>query len=87
MDILCTKCGEPWEIDTLHDYAEEQGSTFAQVSKTFRTRGCGVAFDAWKVTCRTSPMSGMLSVLAEIMGDDIDGYASGCADLPAFIDD
>jgi hypothetical protein len=88
MDILCPKCGEPWEIDTLHEYAEEQGSTFAQVSKSFRARGCGVAFEAWSLgECRTAPMSGMLAVLAEIMGDDIDGYASACEDLPAFIDD
>lgn len=23
MDIKCKKCGEPWDIDTLHDVAEE----------------------------------------------------------------
>lgn len=24
MDILCSRCGEPWELETLHDVIDEQ---------------------------------------------------------------
>lgn len=77
MDIICPICAEPWEIDTLHDYAEEQDQTFAQVSKAFRTKGCGKAFDAWGITtCKADDRAGMRLVLADLLGDDIDGYAA-----------
>lgn len=80
MDIYCPKCAEPWEIDTLHDYAEEHGKKFDEVRKAFMTKGCGVAFEAWKIECRATSTGAMFAVLAEIMGDDIDGYASGSED-------
>lgn len=83
MDIICPKCGEPWEIDTLHDYADEVGSTFTEVSRQFRTKGCGVAFSEWGVggACYADERAGMRSALADILGDDIDGYASLCEDF------
>lgn len=82
MDIICPKCGEPWEIDTLHDYADEVGSTYTQVAKAFRSKGCGIAFADWGITtCRADEKSGMRSVLADLLGDDMDGYASLCEDF------
>ena len=81
MDIKCPKCREPWDNDTIHDYADEIGSTYAEVSKLFRTKGCGVAFDEWGITCEKAEGSETLSVLADLLGDDIDGYASMVEDL------
>lgn len=81
MDILCPKCGEPWEMDTLHDYADEAGTTYAVVSRTFRRKGCGEAFQMWEVTCEKRAGSEARSALADLLGDDIDGYAALCEDF------
>jgi hypothetical protein len=81
MDIKCPICREPWDNDTIHDYAGETGSTYAEVSKLFRTKGCGVAFDDWGITCEKSQGSEILSELADLLGDDLDGYASMVEDL------
>jgi hypothetical protein len=81
MDIICPKCGEPWEFDTLHDYADEAETTYADVAKTFRKLGCGKAFANWNVTCHADERSAMRSVLADLLGDDLDGYASLCEDF------
>jgi hypothetical protein len=84
MDIYCPKCGEPVEIDSLHDYAEDAGSTFDQVLKTFKKDGCGVAFDDWGFTCVPDPSNAqrasMSSMLFDILGDDVDGIASTIQD-------
>lgn len=82
MDINCPKCGEPWENDTLHDYAEEHGSTYAKVAKVFRTKGCAEAFPAWKIgTCQRDENAELRFALVDILGDDMDGYASTLADF------
>jgi hypothetical protein len=81
MDVKCPICAEPWENETIHDYASEYSSTYAQVAKLFRTKGCGVAFDSWDVTCEKSENSEMLSALADLLGDDLDGYASMVEDF------
>lgn len=81
MDIICPKCGEPWEIDTLHDYADEVGSTYREISRQFRTKGCGEAFPTWGIACHADERSEIRTALADILGDDIDGYASLCEDF------
>lgn len=81
MDILCPKCAEPWEIDSLHDYAEETGVTFSVVSRTFRTKGCGEAFAEWTTRCERRAGHEARGVLADLLGDDIDGYAALCEDF------
>ena len=85
MDIYCPVCAEPWEIDSLHDVADEDGTSFAHVRKAFFSDGCGAAFASWGVTCeRASGKAGqramVSAMLAEILGDDIDGIASEMAD-------
>ena len=81
MDIKCPFCREPWDNDSIHDYAGEVDSTYAEVSKLFRTTGCGVAFSEWGITCEKSSRNGDLLALAELLGDDLDGYASMVEDF------
>jgi len=90
MDIICPNCCEPWEIDTLHEYAQEAAEMFPRLGVTFETvrarfmsQGCGSAFDGWKVTCErdTSGRASVFAGLADILGDDVDGYASFCEDF------
>ncbi len=49
MDIICPKCGEPWDLDTIHDRVAELNDdpptgetpvTFKSVSADFRRLGC-----------------------------------------------
>ena len=81
MDVKCPLCREPWDNDTIHDYAEEASSTYAEVSKLFRTKGCGVAFSSWGISCEKSSDNSDLLALAELLGDDLDGYAAMVEDF------
>jgi hypothetical protein len=91
-DIMCPRCCEPWGIDTLHEYVSEYqemfprlaGSmSFRTVYETFKRDGCGVAFDAWEVSCEpdTSGRGLVFAELADVFGDDVDGFASFCEDF------
>ena len=87
MDIYCHRCGEPWEIDTFHDIADERGETFAVVMSAFQREGCGAT--GWVAACERATgdgarMRGDLSAaLAEMLGDDVDGIAAMMEDLGA----
>ena len=76
MDIYCGKCGEPWEIDTLHDVSEYLGISFGEISGNFRVAGCA-ALDA---TCNPQTVGSTRATVAaamlDLLGDDIDGVAA-----------
>lgn len=80
-DIYCPRCGEPWEIDTFHDVAEEQSITFRQALDRFYTDGC--AATGWTGECavRTNGRTMAMGALAELMGDDVDGIAALMGDF------
>lgn len=81
-DIYCPKCGEPVELDYLHDVAEDHATTFAKVRDQFFTDGCP-AIDS---TCnpRTHKTRAAVSaMLADLYGDDVDGIAADMDDLAA----
>ena len=87
MDIYCHRCGEPWEIDTFHDIADERGETYAVVMSAFQREGCGAT--GWVAACERATgdgarMRGDLSAaLADMLGDDVDGIAAMMEDLGA----
>lgn len=80
MDILCPKCAEPWEIDSLHEVAEDHGG-FDAAYKSFRTQGCGVAFSSWGTAMCNPVDRPELYELADLLGDDVDGYAAMIEDF------
>lgn len=83
MDIRCPKCSEPWDIDTIHEAASEQGRTFDEVRADFYAKGCE-AF-GWSGPCAVTdrPKSDVASAIYDLMGDDIDGAASAFEDAEA----
>jgi hypothetical protein len=88
-DVMCPKCGEPWEIDTLHEAAKDQGHTFSEILGGFRRRGCVVlsGFGFGLVKCNPngdSRRAGLASALFDILGDDVDGVAAELEDLGAW---
>ena len=80
MDLICTCCGEPWDVDhVLHeepDGFDRQGGLI---------RGCPC--------CHGTPPEGMtekrrsrlqaVAAVAELLGDDVDGLAGFLDDLNA----
>lgn len=81
-DISCSICGEPWEVDSLHDVADSLGVTFSEVLRSFRARGCtAMSCDYFGVVdvCRPVPgdvFAGIVRAAFDLLGDDVDGVAS-----------
>ena len=79
-DIYCVRCGEPVELDYLHDVAAEQDTTFAKVLAAFQTKGC-VALGGPQCERRSSLRTEAMAAMFDILGDDVDGAASMMDDL------
>jgi len=80
MDIYCSKCAEPVEIDYLHDIADDQRTTFTEVMRRFQSDGC----KAIEARCNPRKDRGRASAAAalyDLLGDDIDGAASMLEDF------
>lgn len=82
MDVMCGVCGEPWDIDELHD--NEAGVPFKQAMGLLRTQGCGVVFGT-----RCAPPEdpadrarvGIAREVMDLLGDDVDGAAAMLEDF------
>ena len=70
MDIKCHKCGEPWDMDSLHD---AEGYTYAQARDMFYKVGCELWTSHGDMGTENSDI---LAELQDLMGDDVDGLAS-----------
>ena len=77
-DVICRNCGEPWENDTLHDVAQELGTTYAAMARAFSNKGCGAfngsSYEA--APCSPDSKAAARGILADLLGDDMDGYAA-----------
>lgn len=96
MDIRCTKCGEPWELDSLHDVVEERthlseltGALRQEVLDDYDRHFSAVRDDFRRRGCEVFGTrhgtvdrgAAMLSdALFDILGDDIVGIASELSD-------
>lgn len=77
MDIYCSRCGEPWDIDTVfHESPEE-----FERHESLITRCPSCPEDPRQISARAKKRRPFLQVLADVMGDDIDGFASECENL------
>ena len=71
MDLICTNCGEPWDMDTvLHDEPEE-----------FTRQGAAIVHcPACKENGKPPPELREKLLAAreagDLLGDDVDGYAA-----------
>lgn len=72
MDIRCPKCGEPWEIDSLHDEAADRGEDFAKIWADFCRRGC----EALSTAHSPTTASPVVAEVYNFFGDDVDGAAA-----------
>lgn len=85
MDIYCPRCGEPWDIDSLHDEAAESNRSFSDVRADFAVKGCLAltSFGVRPEDClrKNNLKTAAASALFDLLGDDVDGIASEMADL------
>lgn len=80
MDIPCTICGEPFDMDELHYIAEETNTTHDQVREQFYRDGCRIVMGS-ATRCTPTGNSSARFELADILGSDIDGYAAMTEDF------
>lgn len=77
MDLICTRCGEPWDLDAvLHDMPEDferKGSLIA------RCPSCPPGKP--KLANATEARLAIIRFLAENLGDDVDGFAATLEDF------
>jgi hypothetical protein len=86
MDIPCPRCGEPWEIDSLHDAAEDLDYDYAEAARAFARRGCAVMLGRHAGTaCDRDDLADTRYDLADLAGDDLDGWAADIADFGRMI--
>jgi len=80
MDLICTCCGEPWDVDhVLHhepDKFERQGGLIRACPCCHGTRPDGMTEE------RRSKLSAVAAA-AQLLGDDVDGVAALLDDLNA----
>jgi hypothetical protein len=95
MDIYCSKCAEPWDMDSIHeeiDFRYERSSpedyagAYATVKEDFFGRGCEAFTYAISGPCTPASEDAkdkafISAALYSAFGDDLDGIASDMADL------
>lgn len=85
MDLICPRCAEPWELDSLHDAEdpEQEGQLlpFQEAWKIFSTKGCGVLFNGRQCTQVRDDRTAAANALIDLLGDDVDGIACELEDL------
>jgi hypothetical protein len=95
MDIYCPKCGEPWDIDSIHEATAElvaenhrpYDAIFKTLLRDFQQRGCAaIGYRCSESDTETDDSFGLTraeasSALYDLLGDDIDGAASMLDDM------
>ena len=75
MDNKCKFCREPWNMDMLHELvAEGHAVDFDDARRQFYSHGCE-AFGT-RHNGDIEDYENEISILQELMGDDIDGLAA-----------
>lgn len=77
MDIYCTTCGEPWDIDNLH---ELEDLDFDSALQRFVADGCRL-FDASHNNPGDHDTAEKSAALFMLFGDDVDGVAAFMEDF------
>jgi len=74
MDLRCPECGEPWDMDELHDVP---GLSFQDAWRTFKRIGCAV----FGTKCGSGASDPRVRAVYDVLGDDVDGAAAEVEDL------
>lgn len=96
MDIRCVKCGEPVEMDALHEEVEHRSyngtlevgvqpgdyqAAYDIVRAEYYRDGCK-AITSYGMKCTPGQKANPgIAILQDLLGDDIDGFAAMCEDM------
>lgn len=96
MDIRCSKCGEPWDVDSLHDLvAEEFGHWDPIAQRTVVAGDYSILFErvrhdfkrrgceAFGARHNETKAHPGIAEIQDLLGDDIDGAAALIEDFEA----
>lgn len=76
MDIYCTRCSEPIDMDYLHDLVEEgMYANFKEALHAFQTKGCE-ALGEPQCERSDSLRAAAMGAMFDLLGDDVDGAAA-----------
>lgn len=79
MDLYCTRCGEPWELDdVLHD--AEDGEFRRSGGRILECPACEANIRSGFAEANRRRRE-VTAALADILGDDVDGLAAELEDL------
>ena len=74
-DIYCTKCGEPWDMDELHELiAMGMAKDYSAARRLFQQKGCE-AFDSKHNEPENKNVANLSAMMFDLLGDDVDGIA------------
>ena len=77
MDIYCTRCGEPWDIDyVLHEEPDGFQRTGSVITSCPACQGRSVALSP-----KEEERLAIIRELAHVAGDDLDGFAADLEDF------
>jgi hypothetical protein len=88
MDIICPRCGEPFDMDELHYindpdmreadriYGTEHLLSYKQAYHIFQTKGCGVLLNDAPCPVRRNMRTAAATAFMDMLGDDVDGVAA-----------
>lgn len=74
MDIRCPICGEPWDMDELHDLIPDECEDYHKAVSLFQAKGCEAFGCSHGVVDKGA--ASLSSMLFDVFGDDVDGIAS-----------
>ena len=78
MDIICTCCGEPWDVDyVLH----EEPQAFEREGALIKACLCCHGRQPEDLNRRTRDQLRALAEAARLFGEDIDGFAAFLEDM------
>ena len=85
MDLRCTVCGEPWDMDeVLHEqYLNGVKLAPGSARKRFQRLGCE-AMDSKHNESPDTEAAMIAQTLGELLGDDVDGLAAMLEDWEWF---
>ena len=77
MDVLCAKCGEPWDLDTV---LHEQPEDFERRGSLILACPCCNGKRP-EMTPQRQAFLRQVSILAQMCGTDVDGFAAMLEDF------
>lgn len=78
MEIRCVRCGEPWDMDELHEMEGPSGEAlpYKAARARFDTMGCEAFGTSHGEMNWDRGKANVVAAAQELMGDDTDGLAS-----------